>query len=292
MKCALSCTLTIHSVGNLCILVVQKLHKRYTLLVTNDTHVIRTYFAKLGLQAEIADMYLALHAHGSQTISELSRTSGVERTRIYRLIDDLLKSNLVEVETEYKRGIIKAAPIANLHILIAQREHELKSLQDELSLIEQVLGRNSLHSPASRIQFYRGTEGAKQMFWNQTKARDRNGICILYENMQIKTNAAFFDRWAKVCNENGIAYRGIVSDTFIENQEKWYATHTNERLQHWEQRHVSDDVFRVAHDTYVYDNVVSYFNRRHNEIFGIEIYNQEIADTQRQFFELLWQQAA
>jgi sugar-specific transcriptional regulator TrmB len=81
-----------------------------------DTIAVRTYFAKLGLDAEIADMYLALHTHGPQTISELSRTSRVERTRIYRLIDRLLTSNLIEVETHYKRGIIKAAPIANLHI--------------------------------------------------------------------------------------------------------------------------------------------------------------------------------
>src|SRR5687767_2632205 len=124
-----------------------------------DTAAVRTYFAKLGLEAEIADLYLALYAHGPQTISELSRNSRVERTRIYRLIDKLLESNLVEVESQYKRGIIKAAPIANLHILIAKKEQELKSLQDELGLIEQVLARNSLSSPATRVQFYHGPEG-------------------------------------------------------------------------------------------------------------------------------------
>src|SRR6185437_1627393 len=107
-----------------------------------DTNAVRTYFAKLGLDREIADIYLSLHAHGPQTISELSRTAHVERTRIYRLIDKLLASNLIEVESHYKRGVIKAAPIANLNILISQKEQELKGLQDELGLIEQVLARN------------------------------------------------------------------------------------------------------------------------------------------------------
>src|SRR5260370_714920 len=132
--------------------------------------------------ALFTDMYLALHAHGPQPISALSRTSGVERTRIYRLIDKLMDSNLVEVETRYKRGVIKAAPVANLQILISQKEQELKGLQDELGLIEQVLARNSLSSPATRVQFYQGPEGVKQMFWNQTKAKSEN-LSILYENM-------------------------------------------------------------------------------------------------------------
>src|SRR5690606_25986739 len=97
-------------------------------LVLTDVAAIRSYFAKLGLEPEVADIYLALHTHGPQTISELSRNSKVERTRIYRLIDHLLSSHLIEVETRHKRTIIKAAPIANLNILITQKEQELRSL--------------------------------------------------------------------------------------------------------------------------------------------------------------------
>lgn len=87
-----------------------------------DTGAVKAYFAKLGFESEIADIYLALHTYGAQTISELSRNSKVERTRIYRLIDRLMESNLIELETRYKRGAIKAAPIANLNILISQKE--------------------------------------------------------------------------------------------------------------------------------------------------------------------------
>jgi sugar-specific transcriptional regulator TrmB len=136
-----------------------------------DTTAIRSYFKKLGFEPEIADIYLALHAHGPQTISELSRNARVERTRIYRLIDKLLESNLIEVETRYKRGLMRAAPIANLHILISQKEQELKGLQDELELIEQVLARNSLSNPATRVQFYQGPAGIRQMQWNLFRAK-------------------------------------------------------------------------------------------------------------------------
>jgi hypothetical protein len=32
-----------------------------------------------------------------------------------------------------------------------------------------------------------------------------------------------------------------------------------------------------------------YFNWKDGEIFGFEVYNQEIADAQRHIFEMLWQ---
>ncbi len=255
-----------------------------------DTQTIRTYFGKLGLEPEIADLYLALYAHGPQTISELSRNASVERTRIYRLIDKLLESGLIEVESHYKKGIIKAAPIANLRILISKKDQELKSLQDELELIEQVLARNSLSSPATRVQFYHGAAGTKQMFWNQTKAKTET-LGIFYENMQIHTDSKFFERWVAICNEKELRFKGLFSDTFRASQQKWYATHQNERLKLWESRYVSQDVFPITHNMVLYDNVVAYYNWKNGEIFGIEIYNKDIADSQRRFFEMLWAQA-
>jgi sugar-specific transcriptional regulator TrmB len=255
-----------------------------------ETAAIRTYFGKLGLETGIADLYLALHTYGPQSISELSRNSGVERTRIYRLIDKLLESNLIEVETHYKRGIVKAAPIANLHILISQKEQELKSLQDELGLIEQVLARNSLSSPATRVQFYQGAEGVKQMFWNETQAKS-DVLTILHENMQTKTKGKFFERWAKRCNERNVHHRSIFGEVFVAEQKDWYAHHSNERLTHWKGRYISEAAFTITHNTAIYDNVVAYYNWKDGEIFGIEMYNQEIADAQRQLFEILWEKA-
>ncbi|HYH75273.1 MAG TPA: helix-turn-helix domain-containing protein [Candidatus Saccharimonadales bacterium] len=252
-----------------------------------DVGAVRNYFAKLGLESEIADIYLALHAHGPQTIAALARTSGVERTRIYRLIDRLLESNLIEVETHYKRGVIKAAPIANLHILITQREQELRSLQDELGLIEQVLARNSLSDPSTRVQFYKGPEGYKQMLWNETNARSEV-LCLLYENMQVKTKAAFLERWMQKSNENGVRYRAMGSDTFLKSQKEWYSQHDNEQLKHWDFRYVSPTLFKITQSCDVYDDVVAYYSWKDNEIFGIEIHNKETAAQQRQLFELLW----
>lgn len=255
-----------------------------------DTTVVRDYFAKLGLAEEIADLYLALYKNGPQTISALSRHARVERTKIYRLIDQLLASGLIEVESHSKRGIIKAAPISNIRILISQKEQELQSLHSELGLLEKVMARNSLSSPATRVQFYTGPEGYKQMMWNETKAR-AEVRCIVYEIAQPKTNKAFFERWVEQCNQKGVAFREVHGDAFRKSHDEWHAANVNAKLKNYDPRYIDPKIFPITHSMDIYDNVVAYYNWKDGEIFGIEIYNQDIADAQGIFFELLWSQA-
>lgn len=258
--------------------------------MSDDTQVLRSYFLKLGLEPEVADLYLALHAYGPQTISELSRHSKVERTRIYRLIDVLSEFNLIEVEMHYKRKILKAAPVSNLQILLSKKEDDLRSLRAELDGIQQTLHATSQSAMPTKVQFYHGVEGLKQLFWNQTRGSTEN-LSILYESMQNRTKSAFFERWVRACNERGLRFRSVISDHFLQTQQEWYAANDNERLKHWQARAVSPDVFNITHSVVIYDDVIAYYNWHEGNLFGIEVYNQEIADAQRAFFEMLWRQA-
>lgn len=251
---------------------------------------IRLYLAKLDLEPEIADIYLALHAYGPQSISQLSRHAGIERTRVYRLLEDMKKTALVEVQVHDKRSIIKAAHIGNLQALLSRREQELRTLQDELREIERGFMPNSISSDLTKVHFFQGEEGTRQMFWNQTRATT-DTACILYENMQGKTGKTFFERWVRRCNERGLKFRGLIGAHFIATQQQWYGQHQNERLEHWESRYIDPAILPITHSVVTYDNVVAYYNWKEGEIFGIEMHNQEIAESQRKVFDLLWAQA-
>ena len=257
----------------------------------NSKVAIRTYFKKLGLEPELADIYLSLHAHGPQSISELSRNSNVERTRIYRLIDKLMESNLIEVETQAKRGIIKAAPISNVRILINQREAELKNLQDELELIEQALARNSLSNPDTRIQFYHGPAGIRQMMWNELNAESE---VLAYANriLEEATGKAYINHWTDEFEKRGLRSRLLINDDFVKSWEAGARNGiaTDRRVKNTDYVRTPEAVFKIQHLCDVYDNVVAYYHWSDGDVFGIEIYNNDIANSQRQFFELLWQQ--
>lgn len=254
-----------------------------------DIDPMHEYFKKLGFEPEITDVYLALSKYGPQSLLQLSRNAKIERTRLYRLLDTLSESQLIEVETEYKRSTYKAAPLSNLQILLTKREEEVHGLQKELDTLKKDFQIPPIHSSLTHVQFYRGMDGIKQMLWNQTKTKTEV-LGILFENIQHKTKGTFFDRWVERYNERGITNRSIVSDHFLQAQRAWYATHNNQKLASWDGRYISPDIFPITHSTVIYDDVVTYFNWQNEEIFGIEMYNQEIADTQRRFFEMLWTQ--
>ena len=253
------------------------------------TESLRTYFRRLNLEPQVADIYQALLTDGPQTISELARTSGVERIRIYRLLDSLKASGLIEIETRYKRSILHAAPISSLQILIAKREQELKDLQRDYATLTRELTTKSLQARGTRVQFYEGMDGVKQMLWNQTRGAG-DTYSMLHDNIQNKTNLAFFDRWVKKCNQQDRKFYGIIGDTFIRTQQEWYATHANERLKHWDARYVSGRVFAIPYTITVYDDIVLHYDWNDQRIFGVEIHNPVMARVQRQFFDMLWAQ--
>jgi len=258
--------------------------------MNDQSERVKGYLLKIGFKAEVADIYIALLSYGPQTISEVARRSGVERTRIYRMLDELKSSNLLEVEVRYKRSILRAAPIANSHILLAKKERDVYELRDELAILKDKLAVNLLESPAMRVQSYQGIEGLKQMLWNQTKTKSEI-ISFLSESMQQQTDIVFFERWVSLCNERQLSSRSIIGDEFIAAQKKWYASHANERLTNWQGRYATPELLPISYSTVVYDNVTTYYHWKNGELFGVEIYNQEIADTQRRLFEMVWVRA-
>jgi len=84
--------------------------------------------------------------------------------------------------------------------------------------------------------------------------------------------------------------RSIVGDRFLASLQVWYSTHQNERLEGWHGRYVPDTIFKTTRSMLVHDDVVAYYGWKAGESFGVETYDQELADTQRQFFEMLWEQ--
>lgn len=241
----------------------------------------------IGGSSEVAEAYYSLLLYGPQTISQLSRNSHIERTKVYRLLEKLQQLHLIEIELQPKRSLIKASPITSLKPLVAQRQHALEEAIQHLPMIESQFAKKSLISPLTKVQFYQGKEGAKQMLWNQTKAQGET-LSILYQNMQSHTGEEFYSNWARRCNEQNLTFRSVVSDAFVESQKRWADSESSGLLKNWHGRYIPDETHSIRFWTCIYNNVVAYFSWHEHEIYGIEIYNQDIADANRDFFESLW----
>ncbi len=56
-------------------------------------------------------------------------------------------------------------------------------------------------------------------------------------------------------------------------------------------RALPKSLLSIRHNTMIYGQVMSFFHHYQNEMFGIEIHNSAIAQSQKQIFEILWQMA-
>ncbi len=251
---------------------------------------IRKIIHSVGGDTEVADLYYALVIYGPQTISQLAKNAHIERTKVYRLLDDMQSLRLIEIELHPKRNIIKATPLSSILPIITQKQQELTEAAKALPHLESLLNKQTLTSPLTRVQFYKGQEGAKQMLWNQTKAQGET-LSILYENMQSHTGEEFYVRWAERCNERGLTFRSVVGDAFMKSQQEWATKNTSGTLKNWHGKYISRDIHEIHFWTCLYDDVVAYFSWHDYEIYGIEIYNQDIANSSRDFFEMLWEKS-
>jgi sugar-specific transcriptional regulator TrmB len=265
------------------------MHKMYNINMEMRA-VLRTILEEFVSDIQVADIYAALVQYGPQTISELSRSSGVERTRVYRNLHELQSLQLVEIELQPHRQIIQAANLQNLENTLAKKRANLDILATQITKFQNQFGSVLGIELATKVRFFRGQSGIEQMLWNQTKAKSEI-ISILSENLQSHTKRAFFERWVDRCNERGLVTRSIVDDTFIAAQKQWYGGAFSHSLKNWSARKMPSSLSEVPHRTTIYDNVTTYFSWQDDDLFGIEIHNQNIADTQRQHFELLWKKS-
>lgn len=252
-----------------------------------DIVMAKEFLRKVGLSREATQIYLALIEHGRQTVTDISRNSRVERTKVYRTLPELEETGLVSWVEGVSRTELTAASFDTVQVLLSKKEQEVEDLKRMRAGVASVLRELESSAPRTSVKVYRGSEAIKQMLWNETKSKTEL-LSILRHGIQIDTREKFFDRWVRVCNERGLIARSIVGPDFSKKQEQWHHHRSVERLRHWRGRVVEPETFQIEHDMIIYDDTVGYYYWGQDEVFGVEINNSLVSSSQRQFFELLW----
>ena len=151
------------------------------------------------------------------------------------------------------------------------------------------------HSQAdTRVQFYRGERGIKQMGWNILRAKNEV-VGFTYRAYEEIVGKDFEDELFTEMLLKKINFRDIYSDAYLESvsnlKQKVQATHQKPFHQIITSRYVPANVLRIEHQVDIYNDVVAHYNWYEGEVFGIEMYNPKIADFYKQLFELVWKQA-
>ncbi len=250
---------------------------------------IKEKLSLLGLNNNQAEIYLLLLKHGQTSLLELSRLSSINRTTIYRIAEDLKKLNLVEEIVEARGSKIKAVSPENLRLLLTKKQTELKTITDNLySLIQELSAIKDAPSPTTQVVYFRGQSGLKQLLWNILKAKGES-VGYGYADWNASVGRDFAEKLRSERVRRKIYDREIQNTDQVEPMSAW--TSIKDYNQVYQACFLPRETIDIKHDTYIYNDVFSFFNFAGGELFGIEIHNAEIAKTQKQIFEVLWKLA-
>ena len=249
--------------------------------------LIGEYLEKLGFSVESGVLYGALVAKGPLTILEASRATGIERTALYRLIDDLTSRGLVEEVLEHKSRRLQAVAPHKIWDMVESEKRRIEKLDNEFGEFEKMV-QGLPQNNSTQVRYYRGIAGIKQILWNETKAKG-GVVGYTYRNLEEVVGLPYFREWASALEKNKVVSRDLRSDSFLESSDSpaFVRIHIDQSV--W--RYLPDSVMHLTHNLDVYNDTMAIYYWEDSDVFGVEIQNQKIADMQRSMFETLWKLA-
>src|SRR5688500_5123741 len=115
----------------------------------NNKNTVLQYLKTLNLSQDEAKVYLAL-LESPKSHLELARETGINRTKVYRLADQLQKRSLITTRTDDRGTFLVAADPSTLEVELVTHEESLKqqrAIFDQLLPILSNIKRSSDKSP-------------------------------------------------------------------------------------------------------------------------------------------------
>lgn len=135
----------------------------------------------LGLSEKLSKVYLAVLESGESTVSTLAAKSGVKRTTIYELVDELVEEGFLYKTQIGKKTLYGATPPRQV---LKLKRRALERVEEEISHLE---ARHYSSFDIPKIKFYYGSAGFKNI-WNEIIERTQKEYRII-------TNGAVFDKY-------------------------------------------------------------------------------------------------
>ena len=250
-----------------------------------ELKLLRKFLQQLGLSPEEERIYSTLVELGSATVLAIARAASVNRTTTYRLLEKLKASGLVEEMVDEHKSIFRVSGSHMLEQAVRAKEAESKLLRDLLPSISPLIssvGQNQ--QPGTKVLFYRGSEGIKQMIWNVLKAKNEV-VGYTYRSVWEITGLKFAHDWYREFKERQLHFKDIYSDAYL------FGKNPPEIIEHKENfasRYVPASLLDINHQEDIYNDVIGLYNWYEGEVFGVEIYNEKIAAMHKQLFEIVW----
>jgi DNA-binding MarR family transcriptional regulator len=255
---------------------------------SSDSQDFMRRLEQLGLSRDEAKIYLELYREPS-THLQLSRSTGVNRTKVYRLVDALEKRGIVARRTDDRGMFLTASDLAGLEVKLVAQENKIKSQRQTLQeLVADLASLKDGNEKDFFIQTYEGSTGYKQMCWHELRTK---GVLLSFGNGTIEEEASD-KHWSHKHRQKQIeaGYKTLEITNYDYNTQVTEAFTADALLEAglYEHRRLSPDILVFDGQTLVYNDTVAIYHWKHEKKVGIEIISRSYAEMMRQIFYHYW----
>jgi sugar-specific transcriptional regulator TrmB len=246
---------------------------------------------RLGLSRDESLIYIEL-LRGPSNHTRLSHATGVNRTKVYRIVETLEKTGLISKRADDRGSALAANDLSGLELHLIEAEDQLKRQRNTITELQTQLSMLRSYNPGEFfINTYEGVNGFKQMTWNELRTE---GETLAFGNGTIEELVSD-NEWA--CRhrqrqlEAGYKIREITNYRYETNQSNFFTAKNIEETGLYRHRMISPHVIAFDGQTVVYNSTVAIYHWKHERKIGVEIICANYANMMRQMFEQYWNMA-
>lgn len=239
----------------------------------------------VGFNHAQSQLYVAGLQLGNAPASEYAKATGINRITTYNLLEEMVRRGYFTVMKNVRAKWY--APVAPEYVALEVRKNA-EALERVLPELRSLQGAK-YRKP--RVRFFEGWEGVRHVYEDTLSAQS--------ELLNFANSAAVRTFWPNYDEEyvgervkRGIRLRGIAPDDVTGQR-----VHGEDKQRLREIRLVPATDFDFTNEINIYDHKVAICSfdsglKGDRDVFGVIIESKEVAETQRQIFEMAWRYAA
>ncbi len=229
----------------------------------------------IGLTVKQAKVYLATLETGQSPVSMIANKAGINRVTTYDILEKLIQKGFIHFITKNKIKLFSATEPEIITEGFKQKTIELEKILPEL---EQLGGEKVI----PHVRYFEGIEGIKAIYADTLTSK--TDILNYANSEEIRIHWPTYDQdYVKKRAKKKIFLYGIAPD-----DEYGKEVQKKDKESFREIRLVPKADYNFSNEIHIYDHKVAIISMK-NELIGMIIESQEIANTQRAIFKMAWE---